>query len=108
MKRKILSCAVLMASVIAASVEGPRLLRTAAAAQTSAARAGGLPMFQVDPSWPKVPAKRKLGDASSIAIDAQDRMWVLHRPKTPPADQAGMAAPPAMVLDADGKFIQVS
>ncbi len=106
MKRKILSCTVLMASVIAASVEGPRLLRTAAAAQTSAARAGGVPMFQLDPSWPKVPAKWKLGDASSIGIDAQDRVWVLHRPRTLPAGQAAMAAPPVMVFDAEGNFIQ--
>src|SRR6266849_8435633 len=106
MKHKILSCVVLMALVIAASVEGPRLLRTAGAAQASAAQAGGLPMFQVDPSWPKVPAKWKLGDASSIGIDAQDRVWVLHRPRTLPADQAAMAAPPVIVFDAEGNFIQ--
>src|SRR6266853_480150 len=106
MKRKILSCAVLMASVIAAVVEGQRLLGTVAAAQTSGARAGGLPMFQVDPSWPKVPAKWKLGDASSIGIDALDRVWVLHRPRTLPADQSAMAAPPVMVFDPEGNFIQ--
>jgi len=68
--------------------------------------AGGVPTFQVDPSWPNVPAKWKLGDASSIAIDAQDRVWVLHRPRTLPADQAAMAAPPVMVFDAAGNFVQ--
>ena len=57
MKHKILSCAVLTALVIVAGVEGQRLLGTAAAAQTSSARAGAVPMFQLDPSWPKVPAK---------------------------------------------------
>ena len=30
------------------------------------------------------PAKWKLGDASSIAIDAQGKVWVLHRPRTLP------------------------
>ena len=68
--------------------------------------AGGVPMFQVDPSWPKVPAKWKLGDASSIGIDAQDRVWVLHRPRTLPADQSAMAAPPVMVFDGAGNFAQ--
>ena len=90
MKDKILNCAVLIALVIVASVEGQRFLSTTAAAQTPATRAGGLPMFQVDPSWPKVPAKWKLGDASSIGIDAQDHVWVLHRPRTLPADQGPM------------------
>ena len=49
-----------------------------AQAQTTPARA--LPTFEVDASWPKVPAKWKLGDASSIAFDAQDNVFVLHRP----------------------------
>ena len=49
-----------------------------------------VPKFHVDPAWPKVPAKWKLGDASSIAIDGQDRVWVLHRPRTLPADQAAL------------------
>jgi len=106
MKDKILNCAVLMALVIVASLEGQRFLSTIAAAQTPATRVGGLPMFQVDPSWPKVPAKWKLGDASSIGIDAQDHVWVLHRPRTLPADQAAMAAPPVMVFDAEGNFNQ--
>lgn len=106
MKDKVLNCAVLMALVIVASVEGQRFLSATAAAQTPAARAGGLPMFQVDPSWPKVPAKWKLGDASSIGIDAQDHVWVLHRPRTLPAGQAAMAAPPVLVFDAEGNFNQ--
>jgi DNA-binding beta-propeller fold protein YncE len=74
-------------------------------APAPAVRAGGVPMFHVDPAWPKVPAKWKLGDASSIGIDAQDRVWVLHRPRTLPADQAAMAAPPVMVFDAAGNFV---
>jgi len=71
MKRKNLSRAVLIALVIVAGVEGTSLFRTEGAAQTSQARARDVPLFEVDPSWPKVPAKWKLGDASSISIDAQ-------------------------------------
>jgi len=89
MKRTILNLAVLAAA-----------LSTIAQAQE------GVPMFHVDPSWPRVPEKWKLGDASSIAIDAQDRVWVLHRPRTLSHDQAGMAAPPVMVFDTAGNFIQ--
>ena len=64
---KILSSAVLMTSVVVVAMG-------TAAAQTPKARAGGLPMFEVDRSWPKVPAKWKLGDESSMAIDAQDNV----------------------------------
>ena len=42
MKQKILSCTVLMALVIVASVEGQRLLNATAAAQTSGARTEAL------------------------------------------------------------------
>jgi DNA-binding beta-propeller fold protein YncE len=77
-----------------------------AGAQTSAAGAGDVPLFKLDPTWPKIPAKWKLGDVSSIGIDAQDRIWVLHRPRTLPADQAAMAAPPVLVFDDSGNFIQ--
>jgi DNA-binding beta-propeller fold protein YncE len=70
------------------------------------ASAAAVPVFEVDPSWPKVPAKWKLGDASSIAVDAQDNVWVLHRPRTLPAGQSAMAAPPVMVFDRAGNFVK--
>src|SRR5437762_4180854 len=97
--RKILRCAVVMTSVVVVAVG-------TAAAQTSKPRAGGLPMFEVDRSWPKVPAKWKLGDESSMAIDAQDNVWVLHRPRTLKPEELSKAAPPVMVFDQDGKFIK--
>ena len=43
-----------------------------AAAQSPSAR--GVPVFEVDKSWPKSPPPSKLGDASSFAIDAQDNV----------------------------------
>src|SRR4029077_11614904 len=75
-------------------------------AQTSQAQGRNLPMFEVDLSWPKVPAKWKLGDVSSIAIDAQGNAWVLHRPRTLKPDHAAMAAPPIVVFDPAGNFIK--
>jgi hypothetical protein len=102
MKHKALGSAVLLTFFFVAFTGGQRLMMAGAAAQAS----GSIPIFQVDPSWPKVPAKWKLGDASSVGIDAQDRIWVLHRPRTLPADQASMAAPPVLVFDAAGNFVQ--
>jgi DNA-binding beta-propeller fold protein YncE len=96
--------AILIASVIGAGAQGGWLFGTQAAAQTPAARS--LPMFEVDPAWPKIPAKWKVGDASSFAVDAQDNVWLLHRPRTLKPEQAAMAAPPVMVFDPAGNNIK--
>jgi len=63
MERKVLVGAVFAVSALAAG------FFPVATAQTLAR---GIPVFEVDPNWPKVPEKWKLGDVSSIAIDAQD------------------------------------
>jgi len=65
-----------------------------------------LPVFEVDHSWPKVPAQWKMGDPSSVAIDAEDHVWVLQRPRTLKPEQAAMAAPPVMVFDTAGNYIK--
>jgi hypothetical protein len=65
-----------------------------------------LPTFAVDPSWPKVPDKYKLGDISSIALDAQDNAYVLHRPRTLKPEDAARAAPAVVVFDPAGNFIK--
>ena len=73
---------------------------------STAPQAGMVPAFEVDRSWPKVPAKWKLGDPSSIAIDAQGNAWVLQRPRTLKPEEAAMAAPPVLIFDAAGNFIR--
>jgi len=67
---------------------------------------GGLPQFQRDPAWPKIPAKWRLGSVSAVAIDEQDHVWILHRPRTMPAALRAMAAPPVLEFDNDGNLIQ--
>src|SRR5437868_14561451 len=67
---------------------------------------GGLPQFEKVPAWPKVPAKWKMGFGSAVAIDADDHVWILSRPRTLPHAQAAMAAPPVMEFDNEGNFIQ--
>src|SRR4051812_14881787 len=92
--------------VLLAIVAGVRIWSAGPALAAQGARGGRLPTFEVDPNWPKVPAKWKLGDASSFAIDAKDNVWLLHRPRTLKPEQASMAAPPVMVFDTAGNFIK--
>ena len=77
---------------------------TAPPADTAGSRAAQVPVFEVDPSWPRVPDKWRLGDASSIGIDAQDNVYVLHRPRTLKAGEP--AAPAILVFDAAGVFLR--
>jgi hypothetical protein len=106
MTRENISRAVLIALVVAAGAEGKRLSSAELSAQTTQAQGRRLPTFEVDRTWPKVPPQWKLGDASSIAIDAQDNVWVLHRPRTLKPEQAAMAAPPVIVFDPAGNYIK--
>src|ERR1700739_2019994 len=51
-------------------------------AQASHIGEGGLPQFQKDPDFPKVPSKWRMGFGSDVAVDAQDHIWILSRPHT--------------------------
>jgi hypothetical protein len=104
--KRFVSWAVLIALAAVAAVEEKRLSSTAFSAQAAEPRNRSLPIFEVDSAWPKVPVQWKLGDASSIAIDAQDNVWVLHRPRTLKPEQAAMAAPPVIVFDTAGNYIK--
>jgi DNA-binding beta-propeller fold protein YncE len=77
-----------------------------ASAQARKSRPRDVPVFQVDPAWPKIPNNWVLGEVSSVSADAQDRIWVLHRPRTVRPTQKSMAAPPVLVFDHDGNFIK--
>ena len=86
-------------------------LRPIGEVQTMAAQAGAttarqMPQFQVDPTWPKIPAKWVLGLVSNVAVDSQDHVWVLQRPDTVKPEQKAMAAPPVLEFDAAGNFVQ--
>jgi hypothetical protein len=94
-------------TVLIAAVAGAGgMLSTDVAAQTASAQARPLPRFEVEPSWPKVPAHYKVGHASSFGINAEDQIFLLHRPRTLKPDQAAMAAPPVMVFDPAGNYIK--
>ncbi|PYS02706.1 MAG: hypothetical protein DMG12_13500, partial [Acidobacteria bacterium] len=106
MKRENISRAILIALLVAAGVELKWFSSAALTAHATQTQGRSLPTFEVDRAWPKVPPQWKLGDASSIAIDAQDNVWVLHRPRTLKPEQAAMAAPPVIVFDTAGNYIK--
>ena len=64
------------------------------------------PTFQVDPSWPMIPNNWVFGITSGLSIDAENNIWVLHRPRTVAPELADRAAPPVMVFDPEGNFIK--
>jgi hypothetical protein len=65
-----------------------------------------IPAFELDATWPKLPAKWKVGDLSSVAVDSRDHVWVLHRPRTLAGADGKIAAPPVLEFDAAGNFVQ--
>ncbi|MDQ3950492.1 MAG: hypothetical protein M3282_09100, partial [Gemmatimonadota bacterium] len=76
------------------------------------------PRFEVDPWWPKpLPDNWILGQVSGIAVDSRDHVWILHRPRTltareagavqtPPISQCCVPAPPVIELDAQGNVVR--
>jgi DNA-binding beta-propeller fold protein YncE len=77
------------------------------AAVLSARQASSLrpPAFELDPKWPTIPNNWVLGEVSSIAVDSRDHIWVLHRPRSIPAEKRANAAPPVLEFDTAGKLL---
>src|SRR3954468_7823797 len=75
------------------------------------------PRFEVDPLWPKpLPNKWILGQTIGVSVDAQDRVWIIHRAGSlepgevhaatnPPTAQCCAPAPPILEFDAAGNLI---
>jgi hypothetical protein len=96
---------VVVLTVIGAAWNGGSFEKTARAA-AAPPPSGGVPRFALDKSWPHVPEQWKLGFISSVCVDAEDHVWVLHRPRTLPEADAAAAAPPVLEFDNTGNFVQ--
>jgi NHL repeat len=80
--------------------------------------AATVPQFKVDPFWPKpLPSNWMLGQVSGIAVDKDDRIWIVHRQSTlvddekgatlnPPTTKCCTAAPPVLQFDAAGNLLK--
>ena len=75
------------------------------------------PQFHVDPFWPKpLPDTWLIGRIAGLAVDSQDRIFVVQRPGSRTPDELGLVqspvrslccrpAPPVLVFDAEGNLL---
>ena len=71
------------------------------------------PRFKVDPFWGRdLPDDWILGQVAGVAVDAQDHVWIVHRPRTLDARQRGeegmccVPAPPVIEFASDGSVLR--
>ena len=76
------------------------------------------PRFEVDPLWPKpLPNHWVLGTVIGVDVDADDNIWILHRPGSlepkeiyatwdPPASDCCFPAPPVLAFNQDGDLLE--
>lgn len=74
--------------------------------------------FLVDPFWPKpLPNHWMLGEVSGVAVDAEDNVWIVQRPKSltdrertaaqePPESECCIPAPSVIQFDPEGNVLQ--
>jgi DNA-binding beta-propeller fold protein YncE len=91
-----------------------RRLEHQAVAEAAGAEA---PRFEVDPLWPKpLPNHWRIGSSIGVSVDAQDHVWIIHRPDSlqekeryplanPPASSCCLPAPPVLEFDPAGNLI---
>ncbi|HSF99547.1 MAG TPA: hypothetical protein VLA20_00390 [Vicinamibacterales bacterium] len=75
------------------------------------------PLFEVDPLWPKpLPNGWLMGMTIGVGVDAEDHVWIVHRPDTLSANETAAtqdpkvasccaAAPPVLQFDTEGNLI---
>jgi DNA-binding beta-propeller fold protein YncE len=91
----------IVAMVISAGV-GYRLFERVAAQGTLN---DGVPVFEVDPNWPKLPNGWVMGHPAGVTVDSHGNVWLFQRPRTL-APELTNVAPPVLMFDPDGKFVK--
>ena len=104
-----------LASFLAVVALGVATIARPARAQKPA---GGVPTFQVDPSWPRFEGNWIFGSIGGVFVDpTNDHVWVLNRPRTlepdenyavqtPPAADCCVPPPFVMEFDENGRFLK--
>ena len=114
-----LRLSVAIAMCVTALACGQAASEDAAMTETSAAaeEGTGLPSYMVDPFWPKtLPNDMLIGRIAGIAVDSQDRIFVVQRPgsltsgeldlmQDPPMSLCCRPAPAVLVFDAEGNLV---
>ena len=100
----------------ALAVAGAFALATQTPALLAQGRAAA-PSYRVDPLWPQpLPNHWVIGSAIGVSVDAQDHVWIVHRPgalnakeiyaaQNPPAAICCKPAPPVLEFDAAGNLL---
>lgn len=79
-----------------------------------------VPLYEVDPMWPKMPLPNNwvVGSVIGVDVDSRDNVWIVHRPlslgpneipmnqKPPTAEECCAAAPPILVFDQAGNLVR--
>src|SRR5213593_1789909 len=66
-----------------------------------------MPILQVDPYWPQFPENWIIGVGAGIATDAENNVWIVHRPGTVTEKKACCKpAPAVMEFSPSGKLLQ--
>ena len=95
-------------------------MTTAAAPDDAAASATaeeGVPQFEYDPTWPKLPLPNQwiLGEVGGLSVDGLGHVWVIHRPWTVTGRELGAVAaeaeccrpaPSVIEFDQEGNVVQ--
>jgi len=79
----------------------------------------GVPQYQVDTGWPKLPLPNKwaIGELGGLFVDAHDNVWIVQRPGTlesyekaaslkPPTASCCFPAPPVIEFDRQGNVLR--
>ncbi len=109
-----LACIVALSGVLAIASISVRAQISVPALEAAA----DIPTFAVDPFWPKpLPNDWILGQVAGIHVDADDRVWIVQRPRSlterelgasqePPLSNCCSAAPPVLEFDLSGNLLR--
>lgn len=84
---------------------------------STASAADGVPQFEYDPTWPKLPLPNQwiLGEVGGLSVDGLGHVWVIHRPWTVTGRELGAVddeaqccrpAPSVIEFDPEGNVVQ--
>ncbi len=129
MRRNLLVGMTLVAAILALgivqactsdSASSPPATPADGAAAIAAAAPDEVPLFEVDPFWPKpLPDHGLLGATIGVAVDSRDHVYIVHRntpdqfaartevgaAQNPPLSECCVPAPPVLEFDPDGNLV---
>ena len=118
-KRYLVIASAFLALIVACGV-GQSVVEDAAQEQAASGDAQLVPMFEVDPLWPKnLPNHWLMGPTIGVDVDSRDHIWVVHRNtpdqfagrteiglvQDPPLSECCAPGPPVLEFDQEGNLV---